>query len=64
MTEQGPKRFEDVIKGLPTFKATSRSPQTPTERDDPTVIYNARTLADLAREVLKRASSPPPPKQS
>ena len=59
MTENPPKRFEEVIKNLPTFKATSRSPQTPTERDDPNTIYNVRTVADMTREVLKRASPPP-----
>ena len=59
MTENPPKRFFEVINSLPIFKATSRSPQTPAERDDPSTIYTVRTLAYLAREVVKRASPPP-----
>jgi len=52
-----PRRFDDLVRGLPTFKATSKAARTRTERDDPLTIYSVRTVSDLAREVLKRAST-------
>jgi hypothetical protein len=49
-----PKQLDELVKGLPTFRATSTAARIRSERDDGSTIYAVRSLGDLTREVLRR----------
>jgi hypothetical protein len=54
------QQFDELLRQIPErsrFKFVRRGPNTREERDDPTTIYNVRSLADLTREVLKRVTN-------
>jgi len=55
VAQKSPRKFDDLVKGLPTYKVTSKPATTPAERDDEKKIYGVRGLDDLTREVIGRA---------